>query len=329
MALERDSWAVSGAESSARIARLQLQSATRGGNGIVEAGDLAVTELDVPGPAVKIAGGAAVAFGREATYQGSYYAFNVGDDQVSINPTGSGAGRSDMVILRVEDPNIDGTPWAHDPANDPIYYFRVIEGVDPTATDVPEGTTGVPLARIDIPPSTATITQDMITDLRVMMDPRTEYVVRVQRGVAPTDYAGDIQIPDWEDWPNLVWTVDVPEWATQVQVDATWGNAAFFDSDYAGSGAHDARGRLRVLLGSINTDWCAYNFNVDPNNGQRVSMVLADQIAVPASMRGTTQNLRMQVSGEVGVGGRLRADGFANFVCRLNFLEVPVPDIDE
>ncbi|GGR69592.1 hypothetical protein GCM10010252_04570 [Streptomyces aureoverticillatus] len=47
---------------------------------------------------------------------------------MSIAFTGSASGRSGLVILRVEDPNISGNPWNHNTATDPIYYFRVLQG---------------------------------------------------------------------------------------------------------------------------------------------------------------------------------------------------------
>jgi hypothetical protein len=332
-----DSWAVNGAQSSARIARLQLQSATRSGNGIVESGDMEVRELDVPGPAVRVVSGAAVALGREAVFQGSYYAFNVGDAEVPITQTGSGGGRSDLVIMRVEDPNIDGTSWAHDPATDPVYYFRVLEGVDPATTEVPAGTTGVALARIDIPASTATITQDMITDLRQMLNPRSETVVRVQRGVEPIELLGNVTTY-FENAPNLVWPqITIPTWATQVQMIGHWENMFQSSEDLAaGSGSTDARGQARLALGygtgggptDIQTSPIAYNFNLNVNNGERRSFGLADQQLIPSEMRGQPCNLRMQVQGTEGVRGRLRCDAWSNYYVQLVFLELAVADVD-
>lgn len=328
MTLQLDSWAVGGAGSSPQIARLMLTSATRSGNGIVEPSDLEVQELAVPGTSVRVTAGAAVMLGQEAVFQGSYYAHNVGEEEVPIAATDGGGGRSDLLILRAEDPNIDGTPWTHDPATDNIYYFRVIEGVAPDATEVPAGTTGVALARIDIPTSTATITQDMITDVRTMLQPRSEYVIRTQQGISPIDYAGNIKTPSWENWPDLTWTVDVPEWATQVQVDATWANVGVFPDDYAGSGATDARGEVRVTLISggteIVTQAGAYNFNeLSPSNGYRANIGVLDDIVIPSALRGTTCEIRMQVSGN-DVGGRLRADSYMHAGVRLMFNEIPV-----
>src|SRR5699024_4076963 len=197
MALEMDSWAVTGAQSSARIARLQHQSGTRSGNGVVDVDHLQVLPLEVPGTAVRITSGGATILGREMGFQGSYFAFNVGDAELDISPTGSGGGRVGMVVLRVEDPNIDGTSWNHDVTEDPVYYFRVIEDVGSNATEPPAGMTAIPLARIHIPASTATITSDMITDIRTPANPRNQRVLRVQRGGTMTDGT-------WDEAGNIV-----------------------------------------------------------------------------------------------------------------------------
>lgn len=326
-------YAVDGSELTGPVLRAQLKSATRAGEGIIEYGDLRVRELAVPGTSVRVASGSCVILGREVSFQGSYYGTNFGEEQVAISETGASP-RSDMIVAQVEDPTISGSPWAHDPATEPLIYLRVIEGVDPSATTVPPGISAIPLARIDMPASTGTVEQEYITDLRTMMDERSKIVMRVQRGVTPTDYAGNIVSPDFENWPNIVWTdIDVPPWATQVQIDAVWGQAGFFPDDYSGSGSTDARGEARVSLGVtgnvVRSAWSAYNFNqLSPSNGIRVAVFNSDQVLVPAAMRGTTTNLQMQVSGDPLAGGRLRADSSSNFRVTLNFLERPVVDVD-
>lgn len=333
MALEMDSWAVTGAQSSARIARLQLQSGTASGNGVVDSDHLRVLPLEVPGTSVRITSGGATILGRELEFQGSYFAFNVGDAEVPISPTGSGGGRSDLVVLRVEDPNIDGTPWGHDVTQDPVYYFRVLEGVDPTATTAPAGTTAVALARIDLPANTATVTADMITDVRALANPKTSRVLRVQRGGTQTggewDEAGNIVDPDFERWPQHDWSVTIPEWATQAQILANWDNVFYKAPDGTG-GTWDARGTLWVgLVGSetITTTPSAYNFNpMSTTNGYRCSTANRDQIPIPEALRGETVQVRMYVSGTPGQSGRLVADEYANFSVDLQFNEVAAPE---
>lgn len=335
MVLQLDSWAVAGAQSSARIARLQLQSASRSGNGVVTTSDLRVRPLAVPGTSVRIDSGAAVVLGREQQFQGSYYAHNIGEDTIPISPTGSGSGRTDMVILRVEDPSIDGTPWTHDPATEPVYYFRVLEGVSPTAVDLPAGMTGIPLARITLPASTGTITAGMITDLRQQANPRTEYVLLTQRGgsqsTTPGDWdeAGNITRPDWERWPQHDWTTTIPEWATQVIVDAEWANA-YLKPTGSVAGTSDAIGDARVGLvggpdGPLYVAAAGYNANqTSTTNGYRTGFSNYGRINIPAAWRGLTVDVRMYVSGNPGSRGRLVADARANFKVGLQFVEVPV-----
>lgn len=334
MALEMDSWAVTGAQSSARIARLQLQSGTASGNGVVDSNHLRVLELEVPGTSVRITSGGATILGQELEFQGSYFAFNVGDATLPISPTGSGAGRSDLVVLRVEDPNIDGTPWSHDVTTDPVYYFRVIEGVSSTETEAPPGTTAIPLARIDIPASTATITQDMITDVRQLANPKTQRVLRVQRGGTQTggnwDEAGNIT-DYYERWPQHEWTATIPTWATQAQVLANWDNV--FLKPLPVAGENDARGRLRIHITDgtnvVETTPSAYNFNQFGNsNGYRCSAANRDQITIPEVMRGATVNVHMYVEGTEGQEGRLVADEWANFSVDLQFNEVAAPEAE-
>jgi hypothetical protein len=227
---------------------------------------------------------------------------------------------------------VAGTPWTHNPATDSLIYGRVIEGVASSTTKAPSAESSIALARIDIPASTSVITQAMIHDLRSADDNttdgngRAQRALRIQRGVSPVDYAGNVVYPSWENFPDLVWTVVVPSWATQAQVVAHWGGMLFDVAD----GNGDAVGNLRVHLSSGSTDvyttLSKYNFN-KAASAQRVEMLNADQVTIPAALRGKTCNLSMQVSGAGNVG-RLKADAYANFYVDIEFLQVPVPNID-
>lgn len=333
MALEMDSWAVTGAQSSARIARLQLQSGTASGNGVVNSDHLQVLPLSVPGTSVRITSGGATILGREQTFQGSYFAFNVGDAELAISPTGSGGGRSDLVVLQVEDPNIDGTPWGHDVTTDPVYYFRVIEGVSSSADTAPSDRTAVALARIDIPSSTATITAGMITDVRVVANPRTERVVLMQEA-APLpggtwDEAGDY-VTDFERWPQNQWPVRIPDYATEAQVKAEW-NLVFFDPLGGDAGTYDARGLVRVgFIGAETnafTEESPYNLNpTSGTNGYRTSVATGRKVAIPPELRGTTVSVRMYAKGDAGQRGRLIANEGSTFILDITFNEKASPE---
>ncbi|MEU0236787.1 hypothetical protein ABZ234_03785 [Nocardiopsis sp. NPDC006198] len=298
----------------------------------MDSGHLQILPLTVPGTSVRATSGGATILGAEAAFQGSYFAFNVGDAEIPVSPTGSGGGRSDLVILRVEDPNISGTPWTHDVTTDPVYYFRVIEGVTNTTTDVPAGTTGVALARIDIPANTATITAAMITDVRQMANPKRLRELRVQRGQGLEDGRWDEAdfTSDYERWPQHDWTVTIPEWATQVQVVANWFSVLYPAPNGTG-GTYDARGLVRVgLVGSggnvLNTPSTAYNVNpITSTNGYRVNIGLTSQVNIPVAMRGMTCDLRMYAKCDADRIVFLVADGWANFSVDLEFRENAAP----
>ncbi|PRX91992.1 hypothetical protein [Allonocardiopsis opalescens] len=329
-------WAVDGSTIAGPLMRLMHGSATRSGEGVVDIGDLAVRELAVPGTSVRVGSGATTVLGREIQWQGSYYSYNTGDIEVPITPTGSGSGRSDLIIARVEDPTFAGSPWTHN-ASDTLVYARVIEDVDPGETGIPAGETisAIPLARLDIPASTGTITQDMIVDLRQMMDPRSTQVVRIQRGMDPIDYAGDVT-DAYENWPNNPWNlagarVPIPAWATQAQIRATWAQTLLEATGGTG-GNNDARGQVRIRFynGSdeLVTTPTAYNVNqTSPTNGYRTTISWADTVSIPSYLRGVDAALAMQVRGTSGFNGRLAFDQYAVGSVEITFNEVPVLDL--
>ncbi|MEU5853935.1 hypothetical protein ABZ799_01285 [Nocardiopsis dassonvillei] len=307
------------------LLRRQLQSATRGASGIVEPVDLAVRPLDVPAAGFVIGDGAAVIRGMDTVWDGSYYALNIGDTIVSdVEGTGSGSGRTDMVVLRV-------VPGA-------VVEPYIIQGVPASAMTIAEtpepGLSAIPLARIAYDPSEATITQDMITDLRPLLAPRTQRVLRVMRGGGQEDGRDDAADykADFERWPQHDWSVTIPAWATQVQVRADWLNV-WYPAPVDGTGGnYDARGQVRVgLIGgdpsNILTPATEYNFNATTaTNGYRCSIGMAAQVPIPEAMRGTTVQLRMYAKSDADRIHYLVADGWANFSVDLEFLEQAAPE---
>lgn len=327
MTLQADIWAMDGGQINGSLLRLFYRSATRNTEGIVEIGDLLVTPLDVPGAAVKVGDGAAVLRGRETAWQGSYWAYNLGDEQVPVNPTG-GSSRTDLVWLRIEDPTFSGSPWSGDPAEDVCASFVVTEGVSANTTAIPNGFTGIPLARITIPPSTATITSGMITDLRFMADPRTELEMRTLQGIwdPGTDRVGNTL--DFEEFPNgAEWDIDIPDWASQVVVTFTIYGLQYIKSGGHGTGSNfDARGYFRATLGSLATQQTGYWAQQTTQENTRVTYGGGDTFNVPVSMRGTTQQLQVEGRGLENYRGSLEADGACTVVVQWFFREAPVTD---
>jgi hypothetical protein len=320
-------WAVTGGTNSATEARLMLQASTRAGQGVVEISDLKISATSTPSSSVQVAAGACIIRGVEVNSQGSYSGVNAGTDTLAVPASGSSATHH-LIIARAEDPTFSGSPWTTDLENgEPVVRAVVVPNVAAGTTTVPAGTSGIPLARIDLPASTATVTDAMIVDLREMIDPRTQRELLVLDGdTVDGDLAGDVT-DAYEDWPQQGWTVTVPEWATQVQVVAIWGNV-FLQPNGGTTGGFEARGTLRVQLQlpggtSAVTDSAGYNINqVSTGNGYRVTLTNQAQLAVPAAMRGQEVEVHMQVHGTDGFAGLLQADEFGAFSVDLQFREV-------
>lgn len=338
-------WMVDGFRVSGTLGRLQLQSATRKGNGIVEAGDLRLKAGDsvsggAASPVVNIGDGACVARGRERLWQGSYYGYNIGDIPITVSPT-AGTGRSDLVYARVEDPTISSSPWDHTGPDDNVWYPVYKTGVANTTKTVPAGETGIPIARIDIPANTVNITQAMIKDLRQMVDARTKTVVLPLQGVWPgttgsnideyTDFVGGKTV--WSPWPHdATFTTDCPDWATSVKVIYAWGQVQFIRGKTTGTN-QEADGNVRVAIGNTATDPMRYMSRAGSPDYNRMSIVGADEIDLPKALRGTTITVEMQgkatanPDGSRAQTGGFQCDGGSSVYVELVFEEKPTYDV--
>jgi len=159
MALDPVPWAIGGdAEHGPDVARMLAYLATGGKQGVVAPTDLKVLPLDVPGSGVKVLAGGASVLNRTASQQ-AYTVRNANTDidSVKIGATGSGAGRSDLIICRVDNPNVDGNaPAPDDPVKGPYVKFDVIPGVPAGTRRLSSlsqyaGLSAIELARVDLP----------------------------------------------------------------------------------------------------------------------------------------------------------------------------------
>lgn len=242
MAIDR--WFIGGgAEHTPESARRLVYASTNGAEGVGGVNDLKVLPLTTPGQGVRVTIGSALIRSRYTvdsteTYMGTVYQQEI----VATTPTGSQYKRSDLIVMRVEDPfaiNSTTTPPADDEiALAPYIYIRVISGV-PADTrklqDVPghANTTGLALARIDYPASTGTVTAGMIVDLRQVAQPRRSEVVYARPRIAEDDtiaaqqFLNGLTINGGEYFPGgggkpNEFTVRVPDWATRMVIDASW-----------------------------------------------------------------------------------------------------------
>ncbi|GAA1323758.1 hypothetical protein ACFSWE_09585 [Leucobacter albus] len=237
MAVDPVPWFIQApAEHSAEVARTLAYQAIGGKEGLARAGDLIVRALPVPGGAVQVLPGAAGILNRGSGGGGQAYVGRVGAAvTVPIAATGSGGGRSDLIVFRVDDPQYGGqTPDS--PVEGPYIRLDVVSGVNVSVTrvqDVPghEADSAVTLARVDLPASTGTVTDAMVTPLATVASPRREESVFARPRIAADDTpernltasvgTGGEFFPGGGGVANEFQVV-IPEWAAYAVIDASW-----------------------------------------------------------------------------------------------------------
>ncbi|MEE6280141.1 hypothetical protein [Georgenia sp. MJ170] len=304
---DRTPWAVGvkGAIITAENARGVVHDTTAGAEGVVRGPDLRVRALDTPGESVRVGPGSVVLRNRYPGGDGQSYRGRTSSDlAVPITATGSGAGRSDLVVARVVDPQYEpgmDPDDLEDPNDFDYVVVEVIEGVSPSTT----GTAGVaqlanvpavPLARIDLPVNTGTVEARHITDLRavaVELSRRRLFAHNLEGSAVHELRSSEPQY--WPEFDDAIWWVDVPEWATHANIVAGWNGVRL--------GRSDASGTIWARIGrpgewgegNVRTQdqkWDA-NASGDPADELRESWEIADDVVIPAAMRGTRQPLRL------------------------------------
>ena len=308
-------WAVDGGRVPASVARMLAWAATNGSNGVVQATDLAVTALPVPGGAVNVAPGGALMvnrFGGRAQAQ-TYVTSNDATIQVTIPATSSTA-RTDYLILRVDDWHFDSSQQPENPLD--ATYCSLQRVTSLTGIAYPY----VALAKITIPASTGTITPAMITDLRQVANPRTKRVLRPNALIWSEKETLTVSTAQGEYWPNKGGTQDVfiPEWATRVKIRADWLSILI--------PAGDVQGRLWVSFG----DWDGKSWgkasqefafdNVAGSSPNRQNFAVVDEMPIPANLRGRSVHFQAWAK-KVSTTGPV-IDGNSGFILDLTFEEV-------
>lgn len=325
---EKTPWMIGGINRSvphsAGIARLLSYAAFGGEEGIVGALDLEVTAQAAPNGTVKVYPGACSIINRASGDAYEAYAARLpAADTVTIAPTG-GASRTDLIIARVENPFEAGEPYAVPSQADidagVAEFVRtvVVSNVDPAIKSAREVSGGaysaIALAKITIPASTATITQAMITDLRQMTNVRTD------RGMSifnPAGSGGDtLSSGAYSRWPDLAsQSVDIPPWATDVLIRAFVTGAVITNGQFLG----DFRGNL--ASGAAVTPSTSVN-TPTASGTDRVTVIGGGSMKVPAALRGTTQNIKMEARKTSGASN-LVADTHTLVSLEVEFSQSP------
>lgn len=306
-------WAVGGgAVHSSEVARLVTYIATGGQQGVLNATDLAVLPLSVPGAGVRVLPGACVIVNKALNVSNdSYVARLPSEDQVTTQSNGSGGVRSDLVVARVENPFISGEPWSlpQDVTVGPYIFTRVIQNVPANTVSLDAlglGYTGIPLARIDFPINTSTVTAGMIKDLRSVVHPAATTPAPSDDSdsgddvgdIAPTvvyiviPSSGSDVLPytatGWTNWPSAAnWTISTPKWATHLELDINISNFAVTVADFYAT--------LQVLVDGVSV--CTQEVDVriqDPTKPLRASVHLGVEYKLPSNLRGHKIAARVQ-----------------------------------
>ncbi|MFG2677058.1 hypothetical protein [Streptomyces sp. NPDC048445] len=317
MALNPVPIATTGASHTAQQFRMMIKDLSRDNQGVTTGLDLKVTALATPGAGVQISDGSGVIAGKVSPVQGYYSAYNIGSDTVNIASTG-GTPRSDMLVLRVEDPQYEGT---RNPATDPIVFWEVVPNVSSTATTVPSGYSAIPLARIDIPASTATITNAMIKDLRKVANPRRDRILTPYYVAgALTEISGTTST--WRTFPNFTLaTLAIPSWAATAKV--------VFSVYGLRLTTGNVFGAFRFLLGSSLE--AVQSVYIDDNGGTGVRRIYVEMVetidlttTAGAALRGTNQTIKPRMRTDSLNTGKIGADTSTTFKIDVEFLEGPL-----
>lgn len=213
-----------GYEYPAELFRAEHHDATSGGNGVGAPTALKVTAQAAPDGTVSIPPGGATA---KSTYAGadgqSYHARNFQPVTLPVPPTGSGGGRTDLLVLRVCDPQYDVHPDHAGEMTDEaaagldFWWFELLQGQNRNAQlPYPH----VKLAEIVRPANTTIVTDAHIRDLRVMASSKAHRAKYDQMVGERTEV---IRNGTWRTLAEV--PVEVPDWATHAAIDVSLGGA--------------------------------------------------------------------------------------------------------
>lgn len=334
MTLATSAWAIDGAIMSSASARQALYASIPGGEGIVGASDLKVSQLSTPGVGVQISPGVGVVLNRyQSTINESYV---VSNPTVHIVPSGqmpasNPSAKAYILAIVVGDPQFAqvGHPWmlASDPPAGEEATFEYVRAtlieVGATATTIPGATYPyLALARINVPANTTTITNSMITDLTDLGNPRSW-----QRLFAAPDgaYGTPNYIPAGSSYGNWSWIgtngyrpqVPVPSWAKRAIVSGRLTGVGL--SSNGGGYTGGVRFQIGSLIGGVT------RFDTPNSTGAiRLNLECASDFDI-SSLAGTTADILIEgyqdLPASPTTAQRLRIDGGSQVVFDVRFFE--------
>lgn len=291
-------WAIDGARTSSALARLSSYASGGGRSGVIRPTDLRVTALAVPGQGLRISsGGATILNGYLSDPDEAYVVSNPAEHVVlaaSMPPSTPGTSYY-LVCIVVGDPEFDqtGHPFMPGTALDPVdaldfEYVRIVVlpcgASDDSFEDLGVAYAGYALARLEVPGSTTTITNAMITDLRDLSKPRQYTELLTGRPSATEQRLDTTTSPGgaWYEWVDFRPYVDIPKWATRMRI--------LTHMNSIGSMGENPLAEVRTVVEA--SAGPAQTFDVDGASSRSSLMTSFDQDV--ALIAGTTVELRIQ-----------------------------------
>lgn len=307
-----------GAEHSPEIVRAAFYDSTGGSEGVAGALDLKVLATSPASAGVSVLPGGGIMVNR---YPGganqSYKGRNASSTFVPITATGSAGTRSDLVIMRVLDPQYEGQPPA-DPLTFDYTRLTVIEGVPQSTVSVLDLNLPYPaieLARVDMPVSTAAVAAGYVTDLRKIAQPK----VQTDSSLLFPSNDKIMSKTGYDSWPfsGTMTNILVPYWANQLEIVAHVSGA-----EITGTAGAKQVGGIRtgfdVGAGGI-ANYSQNGIIVGTPGRQSVSII--GKHAIPTSRRGRLVTLTLQGYQTSGTGG-IQADYQTSIAVDYRFKEV-------
>lgn len=268
MALEQAAY-IDGRVTGAASLRRTAYASAGGNTSIVEPTAFKVTATTPASDKVLVYPGSAHLVSPHASGQ-AYTVTNNALAEVAIPANGTSNPVTRRVVVAVQDPNQAGMP-ADPGAPDPLAYFQA-------GTTTPTDRPVLPCADITIPAQTGVITNGMLTDQR----PFVGHEQSDRRMLFP---AGTVTMStgSYTSWPLSGFGIDIPEWATHLDVVITLTGAQYSGSDMGRAGVrvvfNGASGQQNAQNGKIERAAGLGSMSVDTTVAGTFALTDADKEA--------------------------------------------------
>lgn len=321
MAFDPTPWFVKGGNHSAEIARMMGYAATNGATGVNGPLDLRALATSTPSNQIRIMPGGGCMASRYSGAVGQSYAIrNPTETLVTVTATGSSGSATKYLIVKINDPNYAGVGTGL-PYIEPVWLT-----VDPRVT--PPAYPFVEICKLVQPMNTATITQAMLTDRRRVANPREQQLVYPRPTVTSDPAAGMLLTAsgaDGEWFPNAgaEQLIDIPSWATRMQIEAEWLSVLYGPENAVGWG--DMWVDYGAQLSAQKLEFSTSKFRWDAPRGDynRANWKVAQDVAVPFKLRGKNAvQFLMKARRDATSGITCKMDHRSGIIFKVRFLEV-------